>query len=290
MVDAFLEHLDAGPQSPQAIALGQSLLPAALTVDSRRTLVIVPDGALYRVPFGALPLPGNGRRLVESAIPIVAPSLTMYAIASREVRAAGQRSIVAVGVNDAAGPDNLPRLTSAEREAAGVAAMYRTHDSLVGPQARKDSVLRAMTATSVIHFAGHSRLDPILPSQSRLLLAGEEALTPADVAALTLRPGSVAVLGACETALGRTFNGEGPMSLVRAFLGAGASAVIASLWDVRDDDATRLLRGVHARLSTGADPAYSLAVSQRESIKAGLPPSAWSGFTVMGGSDTERMR
>lgn len=290
MVDAFLERLDAGPRSPEALALGQTLLPDGLTHDSGRTLVIVPDGALYRVPFGALPLAGSGMRLVESAIPVIAPSLTMFAIASREVRAAGQRSIVAVGVNDAGGPNNLPRLTSAEREAAGVAAMYRTHDSLVGPQARKDSVLRAMTTTSVIHFAGHSRLDPILPSQSQLLLAGEEALTPADVAALKLQRGSIAVLGACETALGRTFNGEGPMSLVRAFLGAGASAVIASLWDVRDDDAIRLLRGVHTRLSTGADPAYSLAVSQRESIKAGLPPSAWSGFTVMGGNDTERMR
>jgi tetratricopeptide (TPR) repeat protein len=289
MVDAFLEHLDAGPRSPEAIALGQSLLPAGLTRDSRRTLVIVPDGALYRIPFGALPLDG-GTQLVESAIPVVAPSLTMFAVASREVRGVGQRSIVAIGVNDAGGPENLPRLASAEREAAGVAAMYRTHDSLVGPQARKDSVLRAMAASSVIHFAGHSRLDPILPSQSQLLLAGDDALTPADVAALKLQPGSVAVLGACETALGRTFNGEGPMSLVRAFLGAGASAVIASLWDVRDDDASRLLRGVHTRLSIGADPAYSLAVSQRESIRAGLPPSAWSGFTVMGGNDSERMR
>jgi Uncharacterized protein conserved in bacteria len=210
MVDAFLEHLDAGPRSPEALALGQTLLPDGLTHDSGRTLVIVPDGALYRVPFGALPLAGSGMRLVESAIPVVAPSLTMFAIASREVRAEGQRSIVAVGVNDAGSPNNLPRLTSAEREAAGVAAMYPTHDSLVGPQARKDSVLRAMTTTSVIHFAGHSRLDPILPSQSQLLLAGEEALTPADVAALKLRRGSIAVLGACETALGRTFNGEGP--------------------------------------------------------------------------------
>jgi hypothetical protein len=151
------EHLDAGPRSPEALALGQTLLPDGLTHDSGRTVVIVPDGALYRAPFGALPLAGSGMRLVESVIPVVAPSLTMFAIASREVRAAGQRSIVAVGVNDAGSPNNLPRLTSAEREAAGVAAMYRTHDSLVGPQARKDSVLRAMTTTSVIHFAGHSR-------------------------------------------------------------------------------------------------------------------------------------
>ena len=58
---------------------------------------------------------------------------------------------------------------------------------------------------------------------------------PPEIAALKLQPGTVAVLGACETALGRTFNGEGAMSLVRAFLGAGASAVVAALWDVKDD-------------------------------------------------------
>jgi hypothetical protein len=78
------------------------------------------------------------------------------------------------------------------------------------------------------------------------------------------------------------------MSLVHAFRGWCVGCHRIAL-GCRDNDATRLLRG-HTRLSTGADPAYSLAVSQRESIKAGLPPSAWSGFTVMGGSDVERMR
>ena len=71
MVDAFLERLDAGPRSPEALARANSL-PDGLTHDSGRTLVIVPDGALCRVPFGALPLAGSGMRLVESAIPVIA--------------------------------------------------------------------------------------------------------------------------------------------------------------------------------------------------------------------------
>jgi len=113
---------------------------------------------------------------------------------------------------------------------------------------------------------------------------------PPEIAAIKLQPGTVAVLGACETALGRTFNGEGAMSLVRAFLGAGASAGVAALWDVKDDEATRLLRSLHTRLSAGADLASSLAASQRELIAAGSPPSAWSGFTVVGGMHAERVR
>jgi len=80
------------------------------------------------------------------------------------------------------------------------------------------------------------------------------------------------------------------MSLVRAFLGAGASAVVAALWDVRDDDATRLLRALHQRLAGGTSLAESLAASQRELIARGYPPSAWAGFTVVGGDLAERAK
>ena len=97
---------------------------------------------------------------------------------------------------------------------------------------------------------------------------------PPEIAALKLQPGTLAVLGACETALGRTFNGEGAMSLVRAFLGAGASAVVAALWDVRDDEATRLLRSLHTRLSAGADLASSLARVTARAHCGRIPPSA----------------
>jgi CHAT domain-containing protein/Tfp pilus assembly protein PilF len=289
-VTAFISHLDAGPASPDAIALAHTLLPRNLKYDSTQPLIIVPTGVLYRMPFAALPVPGSGKRLAESVIPIVAPSLTTFVLASRHERTIGERSVLAVGVADAAPAEDLPRLTNAETEAVFVSSLYDRRQPLTGRLASKPAVLEAMTSHSVIHFAGHARLDPLFPERSRLVLRDGDSLMPPEIAALKLQPGTVAVLGACETALGRTFNGEGAMSLVRAFLGAGASAVVAALWDVRDDEATRLLRSLHTRLSAGADLASSLAASQRELIAAGFPPSAWSGFTVVGGMNAERVR
>jgi CHAT domain-containing protein/tetratricopeptide (TPR) repeat protein len=289
-VSAFIGHLDAGPASPDAIALARTLLPRNLKYDSAQPLIIVPTGVLYRVPFAALPVPGSGKRLAESVIPIVAPSLTTFVLASRHEPTIGERSVLAVGVSDAAPAEDLPRLTHAETEAAFVSSLYARRQPLTGRLASKPAVLDAMTTHSVIHFAGHARLDPLFPDRSRLVLGEGDSLTPPEIAALKLQPGTVAVLGACETALGRTFNGEGAMSLVRAFLAAGSSAVVAALWDVRDDEATRLLRSLHTRLAAGADLAASLAASQRELIAAGSPPSAWSGFTVVGGMHAERVR
>jgi tetratricopeptide (TPR) repeat protein len=289
-VAAFMGRIDAGPASPEAIALARTLLPATLKFDSTQPLIIVPTGVLHRLPFAALPVPGSGKRLVELTIPIAAPSLTTFVLASGSGRAAADRSIVAIGVRDAAPSEDLPRLKNAESEADFVSSLYLRHQPLTGTLASKQAVLDAMTGYSVIHFAGHAQLDPLFPDQSRLVLGEGASVTPAEIAALKLQPGTVAVLGACDTALGRTFNGEGSMSLVRAFLGAGASTVVAALWDVRDDEATRLLRSLHTRLSAGADLASSLAVSQRELIAAGSPPSAWSGFTVVGGMHAEKVR
>jgi len=49
------------------------------------------------------------------------------------------------------------------------------------------------------------------------------------------------VLSACRTALGKELRGEGLIGLTRGFFYAGAPAVVASLWDVRDRSTAELM-------------------------------------------------
>jgi CHAT domain-containing protein len=93
------------------------------------------------------------------------------------------------------------------------------------------------------------------------------------------------VLSACQTALGKDIQGEGLVSLTRAFMYAGAPRVVASLWKV-DDVATaelmkRFYRGV---LREGLGPAAALRAAQLEMSRDSrwAAPYYWAGFVMQG--------
>ena len=56
------------------------------------------------------------------------------------------------------------------------------------------------------------------------------------------------VLSACETGAGKARGGEGVFSLQRAFHIGGASSVVASLWQVNDESARRLVMSFYRNL------------------------------------------
>ncbi len=153
----------------------------------------------------------------------------------------------------------------------------------------------------IVHFATHAVMgdDIRWTSQPALVLsypAGKQKpdlLRLTDIFALKLNA-ELVVLSACETGLGRLRKGEGIVGLTRAFLYAGASSVVVSLWKVEDQSTSLLMEQFYRRLKQGESRAEALRQAKLElfgrttdleesGIKQSLaPPFFWAAFILVG--------
>jgi CHAT domain-containing protein len=183
----------------------------------------------------------------------------------------------------------LPRLPWARREAAAIARTLRLDAGDVHEGGAASERLLKQTPLdrfAVLHLAAHARADEAFPDRSAVFLAPGDAaedgwLQPAEIAALDLR-GRLVVLSACDSATGFVLSGEGPLSLARAFFAAGADAVVATRWPLRDDDAAFVMDRFYRALRSGADAAAALHHARQDAIDRGLPAAAWAGLALLG--------
>jgi CHAT domain-containing protein len=257
----------------------QLLFPVENALKPGRTLVIVPDGPLQNVPFAALVAPTN-RYVIEDHTVVVAQSATAYARIVPRQPTVPQNALVVTGPS---GTDNLGRLAAAQREASVIAAAYPAAQRSILDETTFLSPLRR---ASVIHVAAHAIYDgrqSALVSQELDGMTGR--LDASQIARMDLRDTNLVVLAACETA--REENDGAQLSLADAFLEAGASNVIGTLWAIDDESASVFFPRLHARVAQGLAPAEALRLAQIDCIRKGdLPPLIWAAMQVTGREST----
>jgi CHAT domain-containing protein len=106
------------------------------------------------------------------------------------------------------------------------------------------AVLQNLADVDMVHFACHGRTDSIYPSRSYLALereSGQDALTELDklcieqISNLDLQSARMVYLSACSTAKNEVaILADEAIHLSSAFLVAGFSHVIGSLWSTKD--------------------------------------------------------
>lgn len=200
----------------------------------------------------------------------------------------------------------LPRLAASAPELAACARSWRGDATLLeGAGATRARLIAELGRNpAVIHFATHfvaaaedsSHLvfdgSPVRrEAGAREMIAlslnpsGEcELLTAADVAHWQVRADLVSLSG-CHSAAGAALPGVGLLGLTRAFLAAGAGAVVSSLWDTPDQNGP-LFSALYRSLSAGrpVDPARALNSAQREMIRAGGwfgQPRYWGAYFLV---------
>ena len=292
------------------------LLPAEAQLAGTDTLVIVPDGPLWSLPFQAL-ITGDGRYLLETHAISYAPSLSVL----REMIRIHDKS------RQGTGPPELPTLLAlanpllaketlaqsaamyrggslgplpgAQREALALQQVYGVEQAKVytGADAGEDRFKADAGKFRVLHLATHGIYNDATPMYSSILLsrgradANEDGLLEAwEILQMELKADLV-VLSACETARGRVSAGEGVIGLTWAFFVAGVPTAVVSQWKVESESTSKLMVDFHRTLkdeNAKAAPAFAAAkalqAAELRVLRTGqyAHPFYWAAFVLVG--------
>ena len=302
-----------GVELRRARQLSRWLLePVAEEIGDRRRLLFIADGALQRIPFGALPIPADGgpsRPLIVEHEVVMLPSVAVLAILRQRVAARspaeGLLAAVADPVYDQsderlasrpAGPApevSYRRLYNSGAEARDLLALAASGRTLLleGFSARLDRVTAgALEGFRIVHFATHGRTAEAADRPVGLVLALLDERGEPIEGILGLQelynlhlPAELVVLSACGTALGEEIQGEGLMGLTRGFMYAGTPRVLVSLWAIRDRATRELMRRFYrALLHDRRGPGQALRQAQASMWQEGWATSQWGAFVLQG--------
>ncbi|MCS3918331.1 CHAT domain-containing protein [Fervidibacter sacchari] len=278
--------------------------PIEKSLQGKRWLIIVPDGALFALPFQALQ-DSEGTYLAERFAIVYAPSLTTLWALNSQSRASSSDSAEAspfrkgegsgwlwTGLAVTSFESGLEPLPFARQEVQSIASLLNRQKlsarALIGNEATEEKALKALKESRWVHFATHAFLEPTRPLYSRLVLKADQKHDGMLRAFEVLDAGQLAsemvVLSACETGLGKTLKGEGLMGLVWVFLATGTKTLVVSQWQVNDLSAARLMAAYYRHMLKGLPPAEALRRSQVEllSQRPFHHPYFWAAFAVWG--------
>ncbi|MCH2023070.1 MAG: CHAT domain-containing protein [Saprospiraceae bacterium] len=143
----------------------------------------------------------------------------------------------------------------------------------------------------IIHLAMHGVLDARTPMLSSLVFTEnrdsleDNFLQAFEIARLKLKADLV-VLSACETGYGEYEQGEGVISLARSFMYAGVPSLVVSLWQVNDNSTVQLMTSFYQNLAEGMPKDLALRKAKLTYLKNAkgimAHPVFWSPFIQLG--------
>lgn len=307
LVTAYLNAVrEKRPAHVESRKLFDALLLPIPATERRPNLIIVPDGRLHLLPFGALESP-SGTYVIQSHIVAYAPSVTSFYLLGQQAALTGASLQPLLGVGGVPYSQVVLRPASLMRGSKNPAlgnlpyskqeildansSIGGSNELLIGESATESAFKRAAGRRfATIHLAVHGFANDPDPNQAFLALlpdaaAGEDGLLHASEIAMMRINANLVVLSACDTGVGPIEGEEGISTLSNSFLLAGARAVISTLWSVEDTSSLLLMKEFYSGLAAGRSPALALADAKRELLRSygkTAVPYYWAGFTFEG--------
>lgn len=288
-------------------------------------LVIVPDGVLAHLPFEALLTATPPQNMPYKELPYLIRDYAVSYHYSSVLR------LEMAGTNPEKRPNNNGRMLAMAATYTGTAdtaytalrtpghnRLRRQLDELPAAKKEVEELSRRFSGSfalddranetafknqapeyAVLHIAAHGILDEQNPMLSALVFTEngdsvqDNFLQAHEISKMNLNADLV-VLSACETGFGRFEQGNGTASLARAFLYAGAPALVVSLWEVNDVSTSALMTLFYDRLFSGEDKAQALRHAKLDYLSQAKGtaghPAFWSAFTLVGDENPVRLK
>jgi len=285
---------------------------------STESVIILPDQALHYLPFEML-LTEKPNGIMYHQMPFLLrqyqiqymPSATVM-ITKQQQRPQEPKNLLALApFSQSTIPleqnelneryfDQLTPLPLTGYETREIAKLFRVRNSLwsfffpehaevlTGTRASKSRIMNgALDDYGFIHFATHAFVNERNPALSGIAMHGGDdgdgIVYVGEIYNLQMRADLV-VLGACDTGLGEIRRGEGLIGFTRAFLYAGASNLVVSMWKVNDQPTAHLMISFYEHIREGQS--YGSALRNAKLSLMDHPeyaaPRNWAAFILNG--------
>jgi CHAT domain-containing protein len=259
------------------------------------------DGPLYELPFAALVAGEDSHGpvyLMQRAVLQAVPGALL--LKRDAIPADGELLAIGDPIYNTADSRYLGKRAGAElmlsrlpNTASEIDACARAWNSpgqalLTGTNAQPAAVEAAMTRSpAIVHFATHVISGPGDFHSGLIALSLDSGgvmglLGPKDIVARPIGT-KLVVMNGCHSSQGQALPSAGLMGLTRAWIGAGASAVLATQWDVEDGEAksfiTDFYRALRAAPARGA--AFALREAQLSALRDGKGTSGWAAYSLL---------
>ncbi|MBN1410529.1 MAG: CHAT domain-containing protein [Spirochaetales bacterium] len=292
-------------------------------IKGRKKIVIIPDGPLAILPFESL-MDEKGRYMIAGYDIRYIPSLTVDEQLHQRTYPDNRKQLLAFGGAEY-DPEAVPpeislrsgssynlrdlglgiwsALPGTKEEVAAIKVIIPASEVYTGEKVAESLVKELSQNNSlekyrILHFATHGFVMPEVPELSSLVLSQTDGsrktedgyLTMQEISNLTLKS-DIVVLSACETGLGKIYNGEGMVGLNQSFLIAGSNGVAVSLWQVSDEGTKEFMKCFYTHIASGKfNYAEALIKAKRDFITdkkyaAFNHPFYWAPFVYYGRAD-----
>lgn len=183
----------------------------------------------------------------------------------------------------------LSQLPHAPEEVEQIGAMIKGN-VYVNEAVTKPFFLDKANDYHILHIAAHGLVDMEHPENSALVFtkqaeAPDFMLRLSEIFNISLNAHLV-VLSMCDTGFGKLKKGEGVMSLARAFQYAGSSSLVATYWSVSSSSMSKIMQLFYENLKNGHTKDVALQQAKRQFLKNTNPESAkpiyWAAPVMIG--------